>query len=94
MRQIEAQKLEITKRFEENFKSLNLSIRDLREQKLGLETYIDEMKIEMEQLTRFDKRKGAMTEVEETYENHTYSLLKQVAFNSILTEKKDHFWQT
>ena len=69
MRQIEAQKLEITKRFEENFKSLNLSIRDLREQKLGLETYIDEMKIEMEQLTRFDKRKGAMTEVEETYES-------------------------
>ncbi len=69
MRQIEAQKLEITKRFEENFKSLNLSIRDLREQKLGLETYIDEMKVEMEQLTRFDKRKGAMTEVEETYES-------------------------
>ncbi|CDW77046.1 UNKNOWN [Stylonychia lemnae] len=66
---IDKQRKEIQLGFEDQIKTMALTIRDLREQKYFLEGNLEEIRTEMEQLTKFEKRKNALSEVEETYEN-------------------------
>lgn len=55
--------------FEQKLAFLSQSIEDLKQNKQSLESTLDEVRTELDQLTRFDKRKVAMQEVEETFED-------------------------
>jgi Tfp pilus assembly protein PilN len=50
-------------------RSLTGSIRELRDSKYALEGNLDELRTEIDTLTKFEKRKAALQEVEDTYED-------------------------
>eukprot|EP00347_Sterkiella_histriomuscorum_P004678 403359525 len=66
---LDKQRIELCHTFDEEIKQLNNQNRDMKESKLQLETNLEELRNELEKLTRFEKRKGAISEVEETYDN-------------------------
>ena len=47
---------------------MNITIKDLRENRTRLEEQLDYMKLEHETLTRFDKRREAMSDIESAFE--------------------------
>lgn len=56
------------KKHDDMVRQLNATIKDLRENRERLEGQVEVMKIEFESLTRFDKRKEAMLDLEGTFD--------------------------
>jgi SMC interacting uncharacterized protein involved in chromosome segregation len=66
--QFEQDRREMQKKYEESTKQMNITIKDLRENRTRLEEQLDYMKLEHETLTRFDKRREAMSDIESAFE--------------------------
>ena len=56
------------KKQEELNKQLNITINDLKQNRGRLEEQLDYLKLELETLTRFDKRREAMSDIESAFE--------------------------
>ena len=48
---------------------MNISIKELRSQKLSLERHVTQIKEEVESLVKYGRKKYNMQEMEETYDN-------------------------
>jgi chromosome segregation ATPase len=66
--QFELERKEMQRKHEELNKQLNITINDLRQNRGRLEEQLDYMKLELETLTRFDKRREAMSDIESAFE--------------------------
>jgi chromosome segregation ATPase len=64
----EVERKEIQKRHEEQIKNLNQNIKELKENRSRLEESAYVMKMELESLTRYDKRREAMSDIEGAFE--------------------------
>jgi hypothetical protein len=68
LKDFEQEKREMQRRHEEQIKSLNSTIKDLRENRTRLEESVEILKLELETLTKYDKRKEAMMDIEGAFE--------------------------
>ena len=64
----EIERKDIQKRHEEQIKNLNQNIKELKENRSRLEESAYVMNMELESLTRFDKRREAMSDIEGAFE--------------------------
>ena len=89
----EVERKEIQKRHQEQIKNLNQNIKELTENRLRLETAVHDMKTELESLTRFDKRREAMSDIEDAFEKLS-QIFVEIDNKSVKNEKilsKLHF---
>ena len=68
LREFDFERRETQRKHDETLRQMNITIKDLRDSKERLENQLEVMKIEFESLTRFDKRKEAMLDLEGTFE--------------------------
>ena len=88
----EIERKEIQKRHEEQIKNLNQNIKELKENRSRLEESAYVMKMELESLTRYDKRREAMSDIEGAFEKlgqvMTEMDTKQSKTDKLLTKLK------
>lgn len=68
LREFDFERRETQRKHDETLRQLNVTIKDLRESRERLENQVEVMKIEFESLTRFDKRREAMLDLEGTFD--------------------------
>lgn len=68
LRNFETERRATARKNDEHVKGLNATIKELKENRERLENQVELLKIELETLTRFDKRKEAMLDIESTFD--------------------------
>jgi hypothetical protein len=68
LKEFDHERKEIHRRNEESVRNLNMTIKELKENRTRLEESVGVMNLELETLTRFDKRREAMSDIEGAFE--------------------------